>query len=74
MASTRVLEMAFDTELGKTQTIRVYSANDPLTGAEVATAMDGIIAKNIFNTTGGELTGKISATLVVTDSSELTLV
>lgn len=74
MAVTRTLEMDFDTELGRTQTIRVYDAKDSLTGAEVAAAMDNIIAKNIFTTTGGSLTGKIEARLVSTDSSELVLV
>lgn len=74
MAAVRTLEMDFNTELGRTQRIRVYDVKDPLTGAEVAAAMDTIIAKNIFTSTGGNLTAKIEARLVTTDSSDLILV
>lgn len=74
MAVERILEMDFNTELGRTQRIRVYDAKDPITGAEVAAAMDSIIAKNIFTGTGGNLTAKIDARVIVTDSSELDLV
>jgi hypothetical protein len=74
MADVRTLEMDFNTELGRTQRIRIYDAKDPLTSAEVADAMDTIIAKNIFTGTGGNLTGKIQARVVVTDSSDMVLV
>ncbi|MEA4924872.1 MAG: DUF2922 domain-containing protein [Syntrophomonadaceae bacterium] len=74
MAAVRSLEMDFTTELGRTQRIRVYNAKDPLTGAEVAAAMDTIIARNIFSSTGGDLIGKIEARLVVTDSSDMVLI
>ncbi len=74
MAVERVLEMDFNTELGRIQRIRVNDAKDPLTGAEVAAAMDSIIAKNIFTSTGGDLNGKLDARVIVTDSSELDLV
>lgn len=74
MAAVRTLEMDFTTELGRTQRIRLYDAKDPLTGAEVAAAMDIILAKNIFSSTGGDLTGKVEARLVVTDSSDMVLV
>ncbi|HBK54338.1 MAG TPA: DUF2922 domain-containing protein [Syntrophomonas wolfei] len=73
MAAQRILEMAFNTQLGKTQRIRVYDAKDPITGAEVAAAMEDIIAKNIFTSTSGNLTGKIDARLLTTDSSDLSL-
>ena len=71
---SRVLEMTFNTELGASKTLRVIDAKDPLTGTEVATAMDSIIAANIFSGTGGELTGKIEAQIVTTTSNELSLV
>ena len=70
----RILEMTFNTELGSAKTLRVTNAKDPLTGAEVATAMDNIIAKNIFTSTGGEFTGKIKAQVVTTTSADLDLV
>ena len=74
MATQRVLDLNFNSELGRTQTIRIYDAKDPITGPEVAAAMDSIIAKNIFTGPGGNLTGKIDARVVVTDSSSLELV
>ncbi len=74
MATTRTLEMSFNTELGTTQRIRVYDAKDTLTGAEVAAAMDLIIAKNIFTGTGGNLITKAGAQVIVTDTTEISLV
>lgn len=70
----RILEMDFSTELGRTKTIRVYEAKESLTGAEVSAVMDNIIAKNIFAGSGGNLTGKAGAQIVVTTTTDLTLV
>ncbi|MEN6463425.1 MAG: DUF2922 domain-containing protein [Syntrophomonas sp.] len=70
----RVLEMTFSSELGKSITLRVPNAKDPLTGAEVAACMDNIIAKNIFISTGGDFTGKVKAQVVTTTSSDVSLV
>lgn len=70
----RVLEMTFSTELGTSKTLRLIDAKDPLTGAEVAACMDNIIAKNIFTSTGGNLTGKVKAQVVTTSSSDVALV
>lgn len=70
----RILEMDFSTELGKTKTLRIYDAKDPLTGAEVSACMDNIIAKNIFTGSGGDITGKAGAQIVVTTTTDLTLV
>ncbi|MEQ8235195.1 MAG: DUF2922 domain-containing protein [Syntrophomonadaceae bacterium] len=74
MAAVRTLEMDFNTELGRSQRIRIYNAKDPITGAEVAAAMDSIIAKNIFTGPGGDLTGKLDARVVITESTELDLI
>mgnify|MGYP000854507571 CR=1 FL=1 len=74
MATQRTLEMDFNTELGRTQRIRVYDANDALTGAEVAAAMDDIITQNIFTGSGGDLISKLDARIIVTDSTELDLI
>jgi len=70
----RVLEMTFSTELGKSKTLRVIDAKDPMTGAEVAACMNNIIAKNIFTGTGGDFTGKLKAQVIVTNASEVSLV
>lgn len=73
MATAKTLEMDFSTQLGKTHRMRVYEPSDSLTGTEVATAMDNIVAKNIFNTTYGELTGKIEARIIEKTTTDLTL-
>ncbi|HWP97880.1 MAG TPA: DUF2922 domain-containing protein [Syntrophomonadaceae bacterium] len=70
----RILEITFSTELGKSKTIRVYNAKAALTGAEVAAAMDNIVAKNIFSGTGGEITGKVKAQVVTTSTADVSLV
>ena len=70
----KVLEMTFNTELGLSKTIRVVDAKDPLTDAEVAAAMDSIITKNVFTSSGGEFTSKIKAQVVTTTSSDISLV
>ena len=51
MAIVKTLEMDFATEFGKTQRMRVYDVKPTITASEISTAMDLIIAKNIFNTT-----------------------
>lgn len=69
----RILEMSFSTVLGGTKTIRVYEAKASLTGAEVAACMDNVIAKNIFSGTGGELTGKVKAQVITTETADISL-
>lgn len=63
----------FNTELGKSKTMRVIDVKDPLSGAEVAAAMDTIIAKDIFSGSGGALTGKIRAQVIITSTSDVDL-
>jgi hypothetical protein len=72
--ATRVLEMSFITALNKKQTIRVPNVKDPYTGAEASTLMDKIITRDIFNPSGGGLTGKSSAQIVITDTTDLALI
>lgn len=74
MASQVILEMDFQTTLNKPHRIRVYDAKPTITATEVNTAMDNIIAKNVFYVAGGELTGKIGAQLVTRQTTEISLV
>lgn len=69
----RTLEMVFATDLNKKQTIRVNNARTDLTAAQINTAMDNLIGKNIFNGSAGRLTGKAGARIVTRDTSEFTL-
>lgn len=64
MAATQTLQMSFVNQAGTRTTISLDNPKDTLTEAEVVAAMDQIIAKNIFNTTGGDLVAKHSAQII----------
>ncbi len=69
----KVLRMTFVNEAGNNYSLNLRDPKDGITGEEVATAMDTIIAKNIFQTTGGDLVSKNSAVIIDTTETELTL-
>lgn len=60
------LQLNFKNELGRNFRITVDDARENLTDAEVKAAMETILAKNIFNTSGGNLTAIVDAELVTT--------
>ena len=61
------LRLSFTTAAGSTHSITLKNPAAGLTTAQCTAAMDLIIAKNIFMTTGGELKAKKDA--IVTDST-----
>ena len=67
----KTLVMGFLNEEGKKSSIRVNNVRDDITEAQVSAAMDVIIAKNIFATTGGDLKVKDSAQLDDKKSTEM---
>jgi hypothetical protein len=69
----KTLVMNFLNAQGKKTAVRVNNVKDSLTDAEVTAAMDVIIAKNIFESTGGDLKIKDSASIVDTTTTELTV-
>ncbi len=69
----RTLEMTFGTSQNQKQRLRVYDAKSTLTAAEINTAMDTIINRNIIETSAGVLTSKIGARIITTDSTEIDL-
>jgi hypothetical protein len=73
MAIQKTLEMDFATELNRTHRIRIYDVREDLTPAEVSVAMDQIIAKNIFNGSGGEIIGKLNARIITKETEKLDL-
>ena len=58
------LQMIFSNTEGRNSTISVADPNPALTEMEVDMVMDSIITKNVFETTGGELVGKVRAQVV----------
>lgn len=67
----RRLEMVFKNQLGKTNKITVDNARLDLSEGDVEAAMQAIIDKNIFKTSGGELAGVESASIITTEVEEL---
>jgi len=69
MANTQLktLRLTFVTTLGSTFTLTLPAPRADLTAAEAEAAMELIISKNMFVTTGGELIGKKD--IKITDST-----
>ena len=64
MATTQTLRMVFKNENGSNFTINLDNPRDNLTTPEVTSAMDTIIAKNVFLTSGGALVSKQDAQII----------
>lgn len=71
MAVTRRLELRFASAAGRTVTLRVPDPRENLTAVEVEAAMNTVIGKNIFTSTGGDLIGIAGARIVETVTTDL---
>lgn len=67
------LEMVFRDATNKTMKITVDNIKDTLTDAEVKTAMETIIAKDIFETQGGSLIAIDDAKIVDINETDLSV-
>lgn len=65
------LEMTFNTARGSKTTISVYDPMETLTGTDVNTAMNEILATDIFSSTTGNLVSVNGARIVTRDITEL---
>ncbi len=65
------LELNFINEEGKNSKITLNNPRTDLTAEEVRTAMDEIIAVNIFTTSGGDFKQADSAKLITRDVIDL---
>lgn len=74
MAVQRTLELDFVNEFNKTHKMRVYNAQEDINPAQIIGVMDDIITANIFSGSGGALTGKKSARMVVRETTDFDLV
>lgn len=68
---TRRLELIFQNIAGRRTTLAVQDPRDNLTEAEVRTAMELILARNIFTSPGGDLTAIIGARIVTREVSDI---
>ena len=62
--ATSTLQLTFRNAEGGRNTMSISDPREDLESAEVEAAMQAVLDRNIFKTTGGELTGKIRAQVV----------
>jgi hypothetical protein len=58
------LQMIFSNFEGRNTTLSVLDPDSELTASEVETVMDSVITRNVFQTTGGDIVGKVRAQVV----------
>ncbi|NPV73545.1 MAG: DUF2922 domain-containing protein [Pelotomaculum sp.] len=63
--------MVFRNQAGRNVTITLENPRDNLTAAEIEAAMDLIIARNIFTSSGGDLVAKQDIRLIDTTTNDL---
>jgi hypothetical protein len=68
---TRRLEMIFQNTNGGRASLSVQDPNDDLMENDVRTAMETIIDKNIFTTSGGDLARIMGARIVTTEVADI---
>ena len=69
----QVLQMIFKNQNNRNFTISIDDPRQDLTGSEVKTAMDTIVSKNVFQTTGGDVIEAAEARIIDTQIVELEL-
>lgn len=63
----KTLQMVFLNTIGKTTAISISDVKETATAAEIKALMELIVARNIFTSTGGDLTTVMEASLVSRD-------
>ncbi len=69
--SQKTLRMTFVTAAGTNVSISLASPKEGLSGAQIESVMDEIIAKDVFITDGGALVGKKDAKIINTQTEDL---
>lgn len=67
----KVLRLVFGAANGESMSITLDSPKDGLTAGEIETVMDTIIAKNIFQSAGGDLVSKKDAKIIDTTTNDM---
>ena len=70
----KTLVMTFLNQEGSRASISLPAVKDTLTETEVSAAMDVVIAKNIFFSTGGDLVTKHAAQITERNVTELAVI
>jgi len=61
------LQMVFSTAQGRSTTISVSDPDPEITAQDVEAVMDSVIAKNVFETTSGDIVSKVRSQIVSRD-------
>ena len=61
---SETLQMIFSNVEGRNTTISVGDPDPEITALDVETVMDSIIDRNVFETSGGDINGKVRAQIV----------
>jgi chemotaxis protein CheY-P-specific phosphatase CheC len=69
----KTLQMVFQNQIGKNVSISVPEVREDVTEAEIKTLMQLIVAKNIFESVGGDLITIMEANLVTREVQELSV-
>ena len=69
----KTLVLVFQNQSGDTIRMSVENVKENITDASVKTAMEDIIAKNIFDSTGGNLTIVMGAQIITRSVQELSV-
>lgn len=70
-STQKILRLTFDNSGGSTSGITLPAPREDLTASEIETVMDLVITKNIFTTSGGDLTSKRDIKIVDTTTNDL---
>lgn len=71
MSTKKILRVTFETAFGSAFSISLPEPREDVTTAEIEAAMELIIAKNIFSTSGGDLTAKRDIKIIDTTTNDL---
>lgn len=69
--TARTLRMVFRNQAGRNVTISLDNPRSDLTAAEVEAAMDLVIARNIFTSSGGDLVSKQDIRIIDSTTNDL---
>lgn len=68
---TKTLQMVFQNQSGNNVTISLPDVKEDLTAENIKAAMNIIIAKNVFESSGGDLVALMSANIISRDVEEI---
>ena len=63
----KTLRMIFKNAAAKNVAINLPDPDSEITAMEVEAVMDSVVSRNVFNTSGGDITSKVRAEVVARD-------